>query len=64
MKVSREEIAERIADRLHAYADMKELSRFYWDAQYEWATDISDEELMETVTRLDILEEGEEFSNE
>ena len=59
-KLTREQLAERIADRLLECTDSRDLEQFYWNAQYEWATDISDEELMATANDLQVLDDDEQ----
>lgn len=59
-KISREELAVRIADRLLECTDSRDLEQFYWNAQYEWATDITDEELMQTANDLQVLDDDEQ----
>lgn len=61
MKISRSEMAERIAERLLEYADTQELERVYFDVQHEWADTLPDVELLETAERLNILDEGYEL---
>jgi len=61
MKISRNEMAERIAERLLEYADTQELERVYFDVQHEWADTLPDAELLETAERLNILDEGYEL---
>lgn len=63
-KISRTDLATRIADALLECTDSRDLARFYWDAQYEWATDISDEELLETARDLQVLDESEELDDD
>ena len=61
MKISRSEMAERIAERLLEYADTQELERVYFDVQHEWADTLPDVELLETAERLNVLEDGDEL---
>lgn len=45
--LDRDSLANLIADKWAENADIKDLVRFYFDAQYSFLIDLSDEELIE-----------------
>ena len=53
-EMDRDCLANRIAEKWTENADIKDLERFYFDAQHSFLTELSDEELLQFAHDNDI----------
>lgn len=60
MKISREELAERIATLFLESADPYDLQKSYWERMFSWAKDLTDEDIMEVARDYEVIYKGEE----
>ena len=63
MKITRNELADMIADRMTAVQDEEDLAQFFYTVHAEfYAKEASDEKLYEDALAMNLIEDGEEIT--